>query len=457
VRFDDPGFLLGLFPALLIAWYLAAAIGTSGQRAMRWSIRVATLLLITASLVVVSEGPLPWIVVGAVTVTLLGSFAIERARHRSPSSARPLVAGVVGFNLLSLIAVRTLAPPSLEPLAIGVVTVLGIAFALDIYRGVARMDDPLAAAAALLPLPLLVAGPIVRAPDLRAQLSRPMIGMGPFTYGVRRFVTGLLKVTFVAAMLARPVTAIFNRPEALLTMDAAWLGAVLFSLQLYFQLSGWSDMAIGVGRMLGFRFPENFRRPYTAESVRDFWRRWNITLMTALRDYVHLPIAGRENPGARLFANLVLAFALMGLWHATGWNVALWAVYSGMWLALEEAGLGARIAGLPRALRHLYVLLVIGVGWVLLRAESVPAALQFLETMAGLNWASGLTAHHYMTTAAWLSFAVALIGAGPLIRSVSRWRVSVDAATVSIILMAGATGIFLWRGVTGVRPSRVRR
>lgn len=457
MRFDDPAFLVGLLPALLTVWYVAMAAGSLGRRLGRWAFTAAALVLLAASLVFVREGPWPWLVVGTLVFTLAGAAAIARLREQSPAAARLLLGLVVAGNLTVLIGTRTQSGPSLEPLAIGVVTVLGMAFAFDVFRGEATLEEPLTAAVALLPLPLLVAGPIVRYREFRTQFSRPVIGMGPFTYGVRRFVTGLCKVTLVAAVLARPVTAIFNRPEALLTMDAAWLGAIAFSLQLYFQLSGWSDMAIGLGRMLGFRFPENFRRPYTAESVRDFWRRWNITLMTALRDYVHLPIAGRDIPAARLFVNLVLAFCLMGLWHGSGWTVVVWGVYSGLWLAFEEAGLGARIARLPRPLRHAYVLFVVGLGWVLLRAESVPAALGFLEAMAGLNWASGVTAHQFMTTVSWIALAVAMIGAGPLIPSISRWRVSVDAATVSVMLMVGATGIFVWRGVAALRPSRVRR
>jgi len=457
VRFADAGFLLGLFPALLTVFYLLIGIGSVGPRVWRVALVAASLVLLTGAVVFIGGQPFPELILATASGTLVLAFLIERTRTRAPLISRLLLATTVTGNLATFIVIRWLTPPTLEPLSAGIVTLLGIALAFDVFRGDASTDQPLTAAIALLPLPLLVAGPIVRYKDFRAQLKQPLIGMGPFTYGVRRFVTGLLKILLIANVLARPVDVIFTRPEARLTMDAAWLGVLLFSLQLYFQLSGWTDMAIGIGRMLGLRFAENFRRPYTAESVRDFWRRWNITLMTALRDYVHLPIAGRENPTARLFLNLVLSFCLMGLWHAWGWMVVLWGVYAAAWLAAEETGLGARVARLPRALRHVYVLLVVGVGWALLRAESVPAAISFLETLVGLNWASGFTAHLYLTTGISLALLTAIVGAGPQIPSISRWRVSVDAATVAIILMVGATGIFLWRGVTALRPTRVRR
>jgi alginate O-acetyltransferase complex protein AlgI len=168
-------------------------------------------------------------------------------------------------------------------------------------------------------------------------------------------------------------------------------------------------------------------------------------------------VAGRENPTLRLFANLVLGFCVMGLWHGSGWSVLFWGFYAGFWLALEEIGLGVWIARLPRVLRHAYVLLVAGVGWVLLRADGMAAALSFVSTMAGMGGAAGTSAHHYLTPASWTALAVALFGAGPLVPSVSRWRVSVDAATVSLLMMLGATGIFVWRNVTALRPSRARR
>ncbi|MGE0703813.1 MAG: MBOAT family O-acyltransferase [Vicinamibacterales bacterium] len=457
MTFASQAFLLGVLPLLLALYYIVMSVAGIGPRARRGALFCGAVLLLGSAVFVISRQPFPGLVLGAAIGTLLVSAMVDGVKARSLRNAQALLALIVAGNIGVFIAVRLQSGPSLEPLAAGVVTFLAIAFAFDVFRGEAATDRPLTATVALLPLPLLVAGPIVRYRDFRAQLAGPHVGMGPFTYGVRRFATGLLKVTLVASVLNAPVQAIFAAPPDVLTLDAAWLGALAFSLQLYFQLSGWADVAIGLGRMLGLRIPENFRRPYTADSVRDFWRRWNITLMTGLRDYLYLPIAGRQNPTLRLFANLVLGFCLMGLWHGAGWTVLLWGIYAGLWLALEEIGLGAWIARMPRLLRHVYVLLIVAIGWVLLRSENVAAALGFLGTMAGVSGAAGATAHLYLTTGSWIALGVAIIGAGPLIPSVSRWRVSVDAATISLLMMLGATGVFVWRGVTALRPSRARR
>jgi alginate O-acetyltransferase complex protein AlgI len=458
MTFANLTFLFVVLPGLLLLYYAAIWIAEFGGGTCNWGFTAAALILLAAGVFVVSRQPFPWLVLAAVAGTVSLSAIVSRARLRSPGTARALLALIVVGNLAAFAASRWTSAGSLEPLAPGVVTFLAIAFAFDVFRGQAVLDRPLVTAMSLIPLPLLVAGPIVRYRDFRLQLANPHVGLGPFTYGVRRFVTGLLKVVLLAATVGALVQRLFETPVEQLTTDAAWLGALALSLQLYFQLSGWSDMAIGLGRMLGFRFPENFRRPYTADSVRDFWRRWNITLMAGLRDYLYLPIAGRDNPTLRLFANLVLGFCVMGLWHGSGWNVLAWAFYAGLWLAFEEIGLGSWIARrLPKLLRHVYVLLVIGVGWVLLRADSLPSALVYLATMAGVAGAPGFAASMYLTIASWLALAVAIVAAGPLIPSVSRWRVSVDAATVSLLMMLGATGLFLWRGVSAVRPSRARR
>jgi alginate O-acetyltransferase complex protein AlgI len=204
-------------------------------------------------------------------------------------------------------------------------------------------------------------------------------------------------------------------------------------------------MAIGLGRMLGFRYPENFRRPYTADSLREFWRRWNITLITWLRDYLSLPIAGHDRPTPRLYVNIVAGFCLVGLWHRLGWNAPLCGLYFGTLLAIEAVGFGARLERWPRAARHVYVLLVVVIGWVILRADTASGAVGFLQTMAGSSGVWAVTADVYLTPQVWLALAVAVIGAGPMVPSISRWRVSVDAGTTSALMMMAATGVFIWR------------
>lgn len=400
MRFDDLFFLFLYLPAFLALYFLILSVGSLWPRLMTWAWTGATWLL-------------------AVTSVLFVAAAFTRSDFAGP--------------------VRTVIPFGLAVIACHV-----IALGVDMYRGDAPTRSPLTAALYLVQFPVLPAGPIVRYRDFAMQLARRTVSLGAFTYGVRRFVLGLVKVAFIAATLARLADRIFAMPPAKLTADAAWLAAVSFSLQLYFQFSGYADMAIGLGRILGFRYPENFRRPYTADSVREFWRRWNITLITWLRDYLYLPIAGRDNPTPLLYVNIVGGFCLVGLWHGARSNFLIWALYSGLWLGLEAVGLGPRVARLPAVVRHGYVLVVVIIGWVILRADTLSSAMIFLGTMAGLTGAEALTAYRYLTRPVWLALGLGILGAGPLIPAVSRWRVSVDVAAASLVMMFTATALFVW-------------
>jgi alginate O-acetyltransferase complex protein AlgI len=328
----------------------------------------------------------------------------------------------------------------------GVVMCHAVAYLFDVHRGQADTARPLHAALYLIQLPVLVAGPLARYKDFSTQLSRAAMSLGAFAYGMRRIVTGLIKAMLVGGILAETANAIYALPIARLTAAAAWLGAICVSLQIYLQFSGYCDVGIGVGRMIGLRYSENFRRPYTADSIREFWRRWNITLITWLRDYLFLPIAGHDDPTPRLFLNIVAGFCLIALWHGGGTTFLVWAIYCGSWLAFEAVGFRARVERLPRTVRHLYVLLVIVIGWVILRSPDLPTARLYLTAMAGLNHAPAITIARFSSLALWTALAVGVFAAGPLVPSVSRWRVSVDAATTSLLMMLAATGVFLWRG-----------
>jgi D-alanyl-lipoteichoic acid acyltransferase DltB (MBOAT superfamily) len=462
LRLDDPlvfflllAILLALYFVFLSAEPLVARMGT-------WAAHLPTWLLLTASLLVVWQGALRWLLVAVAAVTLIVAARLDhdRAGPRQGPLPAPL-AVMVAINLAVFVFSRLPGMGhSVLPLGIAVLTCLATAYAVDVYRREATTDRPHVALLYLVQFPLMLAGPIVRYRDFSSQHSGLTVSLGGFAYGMRRLTIGLVKVVLVARVLALPTDAIFALPVPKLSADAAWLGAVCFSLQLYYQFSGCSDVAIGLGRMLGFRYPENFRRPYTADSVREFWRRWNITLMTWLRDYLRLPIAERDDPAPRLYVNIVIGFCLVGLWHGGGRGVVIWSLYSGMWLALEAVGLGVRVKTLPAFVRHVYLLTVVMIGWVILRADTPSGALAFLQTMAGLNGLAGRTAWHYLTLPLGVALGVAIVGAGPMVPAISRWRVSLDAATVSALMMVAATGFFLWRGVSflvgSLLPNRLR-
>lgn len=278
--------------------------------------------------------------------------------------------------------------PELEialPLGISFYTFQSMSYTLDVYRGeVAATRRPIDFLCFVTMFPQLVAGPIVRYRDIAAQLVERQISLDGFASGVRRFAIGLGKKVLVANAVAVPADQIFALPTSDLTAPVAWFAVGCYTLQIYFDFSGYSDMAIGLGSMLGFQLPENFNYPYVARSVRDFWRRWHITLSRWFRDYLYLPLGGSRGGQLRTYRNLLLVFLLCGLWHGAAWNFVIWGLWHGLFLVVE------RLAAdrwpehhPPRWLAHLYTLAVVTVGWVLFRSPDLAYAAGLLGVLAG--------------------------------------------------------------------------
>ncbi len=448
MRFDDPIFLFEFLPIVFAAYYLAIAVEGLHPRLAGVGARAAAVVLLAASVWLLTRNPLGWLMLGsAFTTMLLGAIA-EQTRRRSEFAARLALAGAMTATIAMFTIARLSVSGSIFALAgVSVLACQELAFILDLHAGRATTANPATAWLYLIQFPVLPAGPLIRFQDIdrRWHTLTDSATLGAFTYGMRRLITGLIKVMAIAEVLATPVDAIDALPASQVSADAAWFAALCFALQLYFQLSGYADMAIGLGRMLGLRYPENFHRPYLADSVREFWRRWHVTSITWLRDYFAFPMAGRDAPTLGLLPSILTGFALLGFWYGGGWTVAVWAVYSSAFLAFEAVGLGARISSWPRALRHVYVLLVVTVGWVILRAESVAEAGSMLQVMFGMRGLPHLTAARYFTIQVWIALTLGIIGAGPLIPWLSRWRVSVDAVTASIVMMITSVSLFVWR------------
>src|SRR5260370_36869159 len=292
----------------------------------------------------------------------------------------------VNFNLILNRFHHSLPEPSPHlPIGISFFTFMGMAYVIDAYRRqIEAQKQPLRVALYLTLFPHLIAGPIVRYGDIAAEIVERRVGRSEFAEGVRRFVIGLGKKMLIANTVAVTVDLIFKTPFNLMTPAAAWLGIAGYALQIYFDFSGYSDMAIGLARMFGFHFPENFNYPYVAESITDFWRRWHITLSNWLRDYLYFPL-GVRHPRWRLYLNLLIVFFLCGLWHGAHWTFVIWGLCHGSFLVFERMGLAKWMAGRARLFRHAYTLLVIMLGWVFFRAETVSDALSFLRVMTGLG------------------------------------------------------------------------
>ena len=271
--------------------------------------------------------------------------------------------------------------------------------------------------------PQLIAGPIVRYRDVHDQIRNRIATAGGFAYGIRRFVLGLGKKVLIANTVARVAQAIFGIPRAELTPPVAWLGIVCYTLQIYFDFSGYSDMAIGLGRMFGFRFLENFEHPYASRSITEFWRRWHISLSSWFRDYLYIPLGGNRVAPARTYLNLLAVFFLCGLWHGAAANFVVWGMLHGAFLVIERAGLSKRMEGWWSPLRRAYVLLVVMAGWVFFRAADLPQALGYLGTMSGFRRGDPASWHVdlFLDRPLVIAIAAGIVGSAPWMRPILAW------------------------------------
>jgi alginate O-acetyltransferase complex protein AlgI len=292
------------------------------------------------------------------------------------------------------------------PIGISFYTFQIISYVVDVYRGDAPVARSFVDVAAYVSLfPQLVAGPIVRYREIADQLVRRSHSWEKFSQGAVRFIIGLARKVLIADAVAPIVDAVYAAPSPGLL--AAWLGVAAYTIQIYFDFAAYSDMAVGMGRMLGFRFPENFDCPYHARSITEFWRRWHMTLSRWLRDYLYIPLGGNRRGGRRTIVNLMTVMALGGLWHGAAWSFLLWGVWHGAWLVAERvAGVRDRAGGW---LRRTTSLLIVMVGWVLFRADSFEQAISVYAGMIGVNGPA-------------LSPAVAWqVGNGALVALLSGW------------------------------------
>lgn len=270
------------------------------------------------------------------------------------------------------------------PIGISFFTFHALSYLMDIYRRKWRAaTNPGQTALYIFFFPQLVAGPILRWNAMAPQFERRQFDPGVFAEGIRRFAGGLGKKVLLANTVAVPADQIFNLPAGQLSTPAAWLGLICYTLQIYFDFSGYSDMAVGLGKMFGFQFIENFDHPYISRSIRDFWRRWHISLSTWFRDYLYIPLGGNRVSPARNQFNLMLVFLLCGLWHGASLTFVAWGLFHGLFLVLERGGWGKWLDQRPRLMQHGYALLVVMGGWVLFRASTFGGAAAYFSALAG--------------------------------------------------------------------------
>jgi alginate O-acetyltransferase complex protein AlgI len=488
--FTEPTFLF-LFLPILLGLYFCTWSREHGSYG-NWLLLVASVIFYAKG-----GGPFTWLMLGSIAFNYWMAIAVDRSRQdRTPNDlrlrtaasdgervgstpSRMWLAAAVTVNLIVLgvfkyanffadnvnalflaVGIRRLdVPRVLLPIGISFFTFHAISYVVDVYRRDATAQkSPVHAALYLLLFPQLIAGPIIRYRDLADQLARRTVTIDDFAYGIRRFVIGLGKKVLIANVVAVPADKIFTMPVTQLSAGHAWLGIVCYTVQIYFDFSGYSDMAIGLGRMFGFRFPENFRWPYVASTVQEFWRRWHISLSTWFRDYLYVPLGGNRVSTARMYGNLIGVFFLCGLWHGASWNFVIWGLWHGMFLVIERVtGLRAathRVHPFAAVPRHVYTLVVVLIGWVFFRADTLPGAIAFLEAMSGLSRAAPtpFTVRWFLTTDVWLALAAGIVGSTPwlpalaarVLRSTAESKVTTRAHTAaSLLAMASLLAVLV--------------
>lgn len=302
------------------------------------------------------------------------------------------------------------------PIGISFFTFQTMSYTIDVYRQKVEVERNLADLSAYVCLfPQLIAGPIVRYSDVAKQLHRRKPCLEEISYGVRRFVLGLGKKVLIANVMGEVCAAYLVADTK--TVLFAWMYAVAFTFQIYFDFSGYSDMAVGLGRIFGFTFPENFNYPYVSKSITEFWRRWHMTLGGWFRDYVYIPLGGNRVKTGRWLFNMAVVWLLTGLWHGANWNFAIWGMMYGLLIAVEKLGLGKALDRLPVVFRHGYVMFFVAMGFVLFNSSSMAVAGEdFLHLFGGAGTPLTDQLSGYYFRSYFVVFFVAAAGATPLVK-----------------------------------------
>lgn len=426
--------LITIASLVFLAW--------GGLSALRW----LSLILVTAYFVGLylspekGKGKAIWLWIGVgINLGLLALFKLQTAYGPE----------LIAMNSLPT-SVRQSFGSLTVPIGISFVTFQAISYLVDVRRGTIPAErNLLRFAAYLFFFPKLVSGPLMRYGPFVNQLNEINPSIEDITVGIRRLVLGFIKRTLIANQVAVLANAVFNLPQPTVAPHFAWLALLAYALQIYFDFAGYTDMAIGLGLMVGIRLPENFNHPYIARSVSDFWRRWHMTLTAWFREYVFYPLERRRFRWRGQQINILIVFALTGLWHGFRPTYLAWGLLHGLALSMESLGFGRWLSRLWRPLQHIYALTIILMGWVLFRSDDLPFASGFFRRLAGDT--TGLTPLPFSQTTPLpfvdLSVALAMI-AGilfsiPLAALWSRKKTEIERAAPATQILVQAANDFV--------------
>lgn len=442
-------FLWALFPVILVTYYLPLPRSKAEHR-----LKFQNFMLVVFSLFFYAWGEPKYIFLMLFSVLINFSFGllIEQKKQKSL-----LLAFCVAANLLLLgyfkyfnffveiwnqlagstaqLSVKTVA----LPIGISFYTFQALSYVVDVYRGENRAQKSFLYMMLYISFfPQLIAGPIVKYHDIEQQIEDRRVTPDDFCYGIKRFILGLGKKVILSNTFAEVVDLAFAYHPANLSRRLLWGTAILYMLQIYFDFSGYSDMAIGLGKMFGFSFQENFLLPYTATSIRDFWRKWHVSLSSWFREYVYIPLGGNRKGTVRTYINLVAVFFLTGIWHGAGWTFIIWGFYHGFFNILERCFLGKWMGkGRWNILEHIYTLFVVLIGWVIFRAPTFSYALDYIRYMF-VPHECMLQAERFFSTKVTLYMIIGILGSG-IVQSLLRQK-NFRFAADSRISLAGMAG-----------------
>lgn len=386
--FSDLTFLFLFFPAFLICYFLAK------KRKTR------NIILLIFSLAFYAYGEPVYVFL--MLFSIIGNFFLAKKIDscKNKEKRKKVFIMTIFLNILLLVifkytgflidsfnkifSLNITIPNILLPIGISFYTFQIMSYVISVYKKeVTAQKNIINLGCYITAFPQLIAGPIVRYETVSEELEKREENITDFSYGIRRFIIGLAKKVLIADYLGYIASSIFSTGEV--GFLPAWLGMISYALQIYYDFSGYSDMAIGLGRMMGFHFLENFNYPYVAKSITEFWRRWHISLSSFFKDYVYIPLGGNRVSKRKLVRNLLIVWALTGLWHGASWNFILWGLYYGIILIIEKFFLKKYLDKIPSILSHIYALIIIIIGWVIFNNESLPTMLDILKSMFMLN------------------------------------------------------------------------
>lgn len=401
------------------------------------NLRTKNLWLLIASLIFYAWGERAYALLMLISISMNYYFAIGIERFRDSRYEKIILIlaivinlGLLGIfkytsfaidtvnGLLSYFNWQTISNPKIHlPAGISFYTFQALSYVIDIYRRTSLAQKSFSKVALFIAFfPQLIAGPIITYHDVSSQFDQRKVTSEDLIIGIQRFILGLAKKVLIANTLAAPVDEIFKIPGEQLTLGIAWLGIIGYTLQIYFDFSGYSDMAIGLARMFGFHFIENFNYPYISKSIREFWRRWHISLSNWLRDYLYIPLGGSRCSPIRNYFNLMIVFTLCGLWHGASWNFVIWGLFHGFFLVVERLSFMQWLNRVWFPIRHLYTISVVMLGWVFFRSTNYTEAITFIGALFGQGKGDGISYNSatYFNLEVGLVIGIGIIASTPI-------------------------------------------